>query len=103
MKEAGNEAASACRGGSCTGFHVRERKPNGRCVGQIYKGISAGGQWLWFLNDRAPAPASDRGYAHTRGTAMLLLKQRWIQRGPLKPGERNDQPPWMKNHPDYKA
>jgi hypothetical protein len=34
---------------------------------------------------------------------MLLLKQRWIQRGPLKPGEMEmGRPEWMKTHPDYK-
>jgi hypothetical protein len=82
---------------------VREGKPHGPSVGRIYKHISAGGQWFWCLNDRAPSPVADRGYAPTRAKAMLLLKQRWIQRGPLKPGEMEmGRPTWMKGHPDYK-
>jgi hypothetical protein len=42
------------------------------------------GQWFWCLNDRAPSPAADRGYAPTRAKAMLMLKHRWRERGPLK-------------------
>jgi len=33
---------------------------------------------------------------------MLLLKRRWIERGPLKPGEMHvGTPEWMKNRPEY--
>jgi hypothetical protein len=49
--------------GSSTDFEVREGNPDGRSVGRIYKEISADGQWFWCLNDRAPSPAADRGYA----------------------------------------
>jgi hypothetical protein len=92
------------RDGTCTDFEVREGKPNGRAVGRIYKDISAGRQWFWCLNDRAPSPAADRGYAPTRAKAMLMLKQRWLSRGPLKPGEiQMGKPKWMETHPDYKS
>jgi hypothetical protein len=78
----------------CTAFDVREAQPKGRCIGRIYKDISAGWQWFWFLNDRSRLP--------TRAKAMLLLKQRWIQRGPLKPGEMQvGTLEWMKNRPEY--
>jgi hypothetical protein len=76
--------------GTCTDFDVREGKPNGRTVGRIYKEVSAVGRWFWCLDDRAPSPAADCGYAPTRGKAMLLLKRRWLERGPLKPGETPD-------------
>jgi hypothetical protein len=35
---------------------------------------------------------------------MLVLKQRWLERRPLKPGEMMQMgtPEWMKNHSDYK-
>jgi hypothetical protein len=91
------------RDGSCTDFDVREGKPNGRTVGRIYKDISAGGLWFWCLNDRTPSPAADRGHAPSKGEAMQRLKQRWLQRGPLKPGEMQmGRPKWMETHPDYK-
>jgi hypothetical protein len=45
------------------------------------------GQWFWCLNDRAPSPAADRGHAPSKGEAMLRLKRRWLERGPLKRGE----------------
>jgi len=69
--------------GSQDGHQRRQAgKPNSRTVGRIYEDISTGGQWFWCLNDRAPSPAADRGYAPTRAKAMLLLKLRWIERGP---------------------
>ncbi len=35
--------------------------------------------------------------------AMLALKHRWRERGPLKLGEMQvETPGWMKRHPDYK-
>jgi hypothetical protein len=81
---------------------VREGKPSGRCIGRVYQDISAGALWFWCLNDREPSPAADRGYAPTRAKAMLLLKQRWIQRGALKPGEMQvGTPEWMKDRPEY--
>ncbi len=71
----------------CTDFDVNEGKPRGRTVGRIYLDVSTtGGQWFW-LNNRAPSPAADRGYAPTRAKAMLTLKHRWRERGSLKPGE----------------
>jgi hypothetical protein len=92
------------RDGICTDFDVREGQPNGRCIGRVYKDISAGGQWFWCLNDGAPSPAADRGYAPTRAKAMLLLKKRWLERGPLKAGEMQlGRPEWMNSHPNYKA
>jgi hypothetical protein len=48
------------RDGVCTDWDVREGK---RTVGRIYEDMSAGGQWFWCLNDRAPSPAADRAYA----------------------------------------
>ncbi len=79
----------------CTDWDVRERQPNGRTIGRIYKNISASGQWFWCLNDRTPSPASDRGYAPTRVKAMLMLKHRWLERGPLKLGETQmGRPKW---------
>ncbi len=87
----------------CTDFDVHEGKPNGPTIGRIYLDTSAGGQWFWCLNDRAPSPAADRGYAPTRAKAMLALKHRWRERGPLKPGEMQmGRPKWMESHPDYK-
>jgi hypothetical protein len=84
-------------------FDVREGKPNGRTIGRIYLDISTGGQWFWCLNDRAPSPAADRGYARTRAKAMLALKHRWRARGPLKKGQMQvGTPDWMKNRPEYK-
>jgi hypothetical protein len=74
----------------CTDFDVHEGKPSGRTIGRIrriYLDTLAAGQWFWCLNDRAPSPAADRGYAPTRAKAMLALKHRWRERGPLKPGE----------------
>jgi N6-adenosine-specific RNA methylase IME4 len=44
----------------------------------IYFDISTGGQWFWCLNDRAPSPAADRGYAPTRAKAILALKRAQI-------------------------
>ncbi len=44
-------------------------------------------QWFWCLNDRYPSPPSHRGYAPTCAKAMLALKHRWRERGPLKSGE----------------
>jgi hypothetical protein len=33
-----------------------------------------------------------------------MLKQRWLSRGPLKPGEiQMGKPKWMETHPDYKS
>jgi hypothetical protein len=33
---------------------------------------------------------------------MLLLKKRWLTRGPLKPGDMEvGTPEWMKNRPEY--
>ncbi len=91
------------RDGTCTDWDVPEAKPSGRTVGRIYQDISVGGQWFWSLNDRVPSPAADRGYAPTRAKAMLALKHRWRERGPLKPGEMQvGTPIWMHNHPDYK-
>jgi hypothetical protein len=59
-------------------------------------------QSSWCLNDRAPSPAADRGYAPTRARAMLALKHSWRERGPLKPGKMQvDTPEWMKNRPEY--
>jgi hypothetical protein len=87
----------------CTDWDVREGKPSGRTVRRIYLDISTGGQWFWCLNDRAPSPAADRGYAPTRQKAMLALKHRWRERGPLKPGEMQvGTPDWMKDRPEYK-
>src|SRR4051794_39481749 len=84
------------REGTCTDFEVRDRKPSGRTVGRIYKDISSGGLWFWCLNDRDPSPAADRGHASSKGEAMLRLKQRWLQRGALKPGEMHmGRPKWM--------
>jgi hypothetical protein len=84
--------------GICTDWDVREGKPSGRTIGRIYLDISAGSRWFWCLNDRAPSPAADRGYAPTRAKAMLALKHRWRERGPLKPGEMQvETPEWMKN------
>jgi hypothetical protein len=89
--------------GTCTDFNVREEKSNGRSVGRIYQAAEMQGHWFWCLNDRAPSPAADRGYAPTRAKAMLMLKQRWLQRGPLKSGElQMGRPKWMESHPDYK-
>ena len=34
------------RDGTCTGFDVREAKPNGRSVGRIYRDISTDAQWV---------------------------------------------------------
>jgi hypothetical protein len=88
--------------GSCTDFDVREDKPNGRTVGRVYKDISAGWQWFWCLNDRAPSPAGDLGHAPSKGEAMLRLKRRWLERGPLKAGKMQmGRPKWMDSHPDY--
>jgi hypothetical protein len=93
----------ACHATPFTDFDVREGKPTGRTVGRIYQDISAGGQWFWCLNDRAPSPAADRGYALTRAKAMLMLKHRWRERGPLKPGEMQvGTPERMKHRPEYR-
>jgi hypothetical protein len=32
------------RDGTCTDFDVREGQPNGRCIGRVYKDVSAFGQ-----------------------------------------------------------
>jgi hypothetical protein len=62
----------------CTDFDVNEGKPNGRTIGRIY-------------------------HAPTRAEAMLALKHRWRERGPLKPGEMQvGTPQWMKDRPEYK-
>src|SRR3569833_608628 len=83
----------------CIDFDVREGKPNGRTIRRIYRDISADGQWFWCLNDRAPSPAADRGYAPARAKAMLALKHRWRERGPLKPGEMQmGRPKWLDAH-----
>jgi hypothetical protein len=95
------------RDGTCTDFDVNEGKPNGRTVGRVYEDVSTGGLWFWCLNDRAPSPAADRGYAPSRAEAMLRLKHRWRERGRLKPGEMQmGRPKWIKNRPstgDYAA
>jgi hypothetical protein len=71
----------------------------GRTAGRIFLDISTTGLWYWCLNDRAPPPASDRGYAPTRAKAMLMLKHRWLERAPLRPGEMQmDRPKWMESH-----
>ncbi len=75
------------------GLGLNEGKPTGRTICRIYLDISTGGQWFWCLNDRYPSPPSHRGYAPTRAKAMLALKHRCRERGPLKPGE---------NRPEYK-
>jgi hypothetical protein len=91
------------RDGTCTDWDVREGNPNGRTLGRIYLDISTGGQWFWCLNDRAPSRASDRGYALTRAKAMLMLKHRWRERGPLKSGEMQvETPERMKDRPEYR-
>ncbi len=91
------------RDGTCTDFDVREGKPNGRTIGRIYLDIAIVGEWFWCLNDRASSPAADRGYAPTRAKAMLSLKHRWRERGPLKPGEMQaGTPEWMKDRPEYR-
>jgi hypothetical protein len=59
------------RDGTATDWDVREGKPSGRTIGRIYLDISTGGLWFWCLNDRAPSPAADRGYAPTSAKAML--------------------------------
>jgi hypothetical protein len=74
------------RDATCTDWDVLEGNPNGRTIGRIYQDISAGGQWFWCLNDRAPSPPAHGGYAPTRAKAMLALKHQWRERGPLKPG-----------------
>jgi hypothetical protein len=81
---------------------VREHKPNGRTIGRLSRHIHRRAVF-WCLNDRAPSPAADRGYAPTRAKAMLMLKHRWRERGPLKPGEMQvGTPEWMKDRPEYK-
>jgi hypothetical protein len=41
--------------------------------------------------------------APTRAKAMLTLKHRWRERGPLKPGDMQvETPEWMKDGPEYK-
>jgi hypothetical protein len=77
--------------------------PKGRTVGRIYKDISAGGQWFWCLHDRARSPDADRGHARPKGEAMLRLKRRWLERGPLKAGEMQmGSPKWMDSHPAHR-
>jgi len=86
------------RDGTSTDFDVRDGKPNGRAIGRIC--LSAGGEWFWCLNDSAPSPAADRGYAPTPAKAMLALKHRWraraLKRGKMQVGT----PEWMKNRPE---
>jgi hypothetical protein len=72
--------------GTCTDWDVRERTQAGRPIGRIYEDISAGGQWFWCLTDCAPSPPADRGCAPTRAKAVLALKHRWRERGPVKAG-----------------
>jgi hypothetical protein len=71
------------REGTCTDWDVRECKSSGRTIGRIYQDISTGGLWFWCLSGRYPSP--DRCYAPTLAKAMLTLKHRWRERGPLKP------------------
>jgi hypothetical protein len=61
------------RDGTCSDFDVREGQTNGRWIGRIYKDISAGDQWFWCLNDRAPSPAADRGDAPIRAKAKAPM------------------------------